>query len=136
MKKDIKISTAYKVVKKGIEPGVYHSASLQNSTFRATYGIGQITYPTVPHSHLFVFNTLNNAKMFLGDNQYNNYSIFECEVTNPIAAKWRIYNYENTDNLLNGWLQRYKGKDGKVELVDAPAGTLFVDSVKLLRNVS
>lgn len=95
------------------------------------YGINLWTFPKIPNSKLFVFDTIKSAIEFLNfELTTRKMTLFECEAINPtpavkitapihksIVAYWNTPNRDETD-----WF--------KV----APIGTLFADAVKLTKN--
>jgi len=113
------------------------------------YEINEWTYPTIKGSKLFVFDTIENAMEFLHTNmnlkyQFSTFSIFDrgtiwmCEVHNPskngiVADSLR----NNWQTVIKAWkLRKYKKRfKHLVHLIRPPNGTLFVDAVKLIKEV-
>lgn len=96
------------------------------------YKICEWTYPTIPHSKLFVFDTLENALKF-GDASE---CIWECEVENPTRVKY-VPSMINCDLLSSFWLNRKNKKASlsKETMFRAPEGTLLVDKVKITKLI-
>jgi len=96
--------------------------------FSVKYEIGKFAYPTQRNSKLFVFDNLEAARSFA------NYSekIFECEVINPVKAKYISGFFTNVERF---WDLKSKKKSLKRVAEQAIEGTIFCDAVKLTREI-
>lgn len=104
------------------------------------YEVGEWTYPIIPHSKLFVFESLRMSKLFA---RGLSCEIFKCEVghaepcnfvcylTGPLEEWWREY---TTGNI---WWREYTtgGILFRNDVKWAPIGTFMTDRVKLVRKV-
>jgi hypothetical protein len=94
------------------------------------YELNEYTYPVIPRSKLFVFDTLENArKSYLGD------KIFECEVLGtPESPEYIADIYQ----VRNFW-RTYIDKESPLYMAMCelpPKGTLLVDAVKITKLIS
>ncbi|KKM64705.1 hypothetical protein LCGC14_1498710 [marine sediment metagenome] len=87
--------------------------------------------PVIPHSKLFVFRILNDAKFFRDCYAKSN-QIYECEIKN----KYQSLISATITNILTMWKLRYNKKKFSHLARKAPKGTILTDAVKLLRKVS
>jgi hypothetical protein len=92
--------------------------------------------PKIEHSKLFVFDTLEHAK----DAGYGR-QIWECEVENPHKIKNIIDNAHYRLDMVSCIKAFWKGKKQRkavrgVSLMNAPAGTIVCDSLKLTKFIT
>lgn len=121
----------YKVVRKMDDK--YYETSINNTVSIIEYKVNEWVSPLVSHTRLFVFNTLENAKVFLDKYffNYKEYYIFECEVKNPIPYR-ELCNHsfrpiERWD-VFNSFIKRKK----RAYYPDfCPTGTVFASAVKI-----
>jgi hypothetical protein len=125
-KKDTKvIKTYYKVVSSDLT-----SARISETAFRVHYKIGEWTYPTRKGTKIFVFDDLQGAKNFINDTWNSGDKIFECEVKSPCTDKSYFVEFGSLDYFWNRLLA------GEKVFPDEPLpGTVFVDAVKLLKEI-
>lgn len=108
------------------------------------YGVGITTQPRrdIPHSKLFVFGSLEAAKLFVKDSiAFKQLKIFLCRTTNAMLAPSRISSDVNIDHFINFWKKGYElfGDLENVELarwLPTPLDTWLVDSVTLLQEIT
>jgi len=136
MKNDV-YKKAYKVVVRDFgykrSDGVMQSVSVSaKSQHIARYQLEKWTLPTVPHSKLFVFETLADAKGFGGINSI----VFECLVKNPRRAKFRVLSFDSLMEVEQFWKDKKNHKRPSVRIEYTPNGTLFVDAVKLTKQIT
>jgi hypothetical protein len=94
------------------------------------YELNEWTYPVIPRSRLFVFDTLESARTsYLGD------KIFECEVLGiPERPEYIADIYQ----VINFW-RAYIDKESPLYMSICnipPKGTLLVDAVKITKLIS
>jgi hypothetical protein len=129
---------AYKICR--IQNGKFMSANqlLKGTNFDTEYSVG---VKTVPHKGLlFCFDSLSKCKEYIGEN-YSKYNvvIFECEC--ELSEKdysmiaMLFFGYVNFDfEIFWGDSESYI-KNSSHWCVEKPSGTLFANSITLLRIV-
>ncbi len=131
----------YKVVRLQGYPAKYISAAGAPPTFlNVEYKVGEVAVPKLAGSKLFVFGSLDAARLFKSSEMLSPCKIFECEVTNPHRTKLLGKPCEADDF----WAEYFKvkGKRKKLQHILAqftrasiPRDSYSVDSVKLLKEV-
>jgi hypothetical protein len=100
---------------------------------RVVYTPLKTAYPPLKNSKLMVFDTLDNACKFLNAYYlYNNaHEIWEAETSNPKCAETMLNIVTELD------AQRFwAGELFMDNVVRAPVGTFFCDSIKLIRKAA
>jgi hypothetical protein len=101
---------------------------------RIEYYIARWVYPRVPHSKLFVFDSIENARRAAIPSRHR---IYKCEVKNPQGIKYiaPFYNYNHVK--LFWKLKHSKKKFSHLQCTSngVPQGTLICDAVKLIERM-
>lgn len=116
----------YKVVSANLTSAIDIAKDVR---LEARYFPGYITYPKFDWAPLFVFSTLDDAKLFKEREGNSSLRIFECKIGKS-NIKWK---YLSTNSL-----QRViKDRDMANRVLDygVPKGTVFADWVRLTREV-
>lgn len=101
-----------------------------NAEWEVEYKVGERVQPNIAGSKLMVFDSYANAITFCGATD-SDYKIYQCEADNPEVS------------LFVGFLSTYykefwdaynKGKIDPCDCGESVAGTVFVDSVKLIKE--
>ena len=103
-----------------------------NAQHIVRYKIGEWVSPVIPNSKLFVFDTLENVRLYADKFSYPYKCIFQCEVKNPVRVKRIPFSLEDVYQF---WIKRL-AKKRNIMTMPAPKGTLLVDKVKILKTIA
>ena len=120
---------AYKVTEHNLT-----SWLMNKDSFCVQYEIGKVVKPRLVGTRLFVFKTLEQAKVLADDE----YPIFECEVTSPKEVKM-VADHHSLADMRALCQQGIYPQNARVSCVMEAAGystCLAVTSVKLLKRIN
>ena len=102
--------------------------------FILEYKIGEETKPN--KGYIFVFDSLDNVIKFKSNFCWHDSELYECEINKLFEAKKiAIFNH-NRDDFWNNYYENRMNIIEKVYgVISPPDGTLFTDSVKLIKKV-
>lgn len=133
------MTIAYKVLYES-EDGRLLSGGLPFSECTIEYVQDSVVYPKIPHSKLFVFSSLDEARKWISLENYDNRCIFKCEalnVTTPLSMCNPLNDFSG--NLIKFWKNRSHVLSDPILsypfCTAPPKGTLLCDSLKLLELV-
>lgn len=121
-------TTYYKLVRKD-----YYLGQLTSSFADTVYTPNEWVSPPIPNSKLFVFDSISNATRHISNlfgRQYQNYKLFECQVSKAQPAQRMCYLLSKAKDFWNN-----PGSLDEDDLDDSPQGTYFVDAVKITKEV-
>lgn len=105
------------------------NTSFNSNRYSVRYKVNEWVAPILKGSKLFVFDTLEHAKVFLGTNGTCYFSIYKCEAKNVTLAT----NRTTTEYMMSIFWENPNDYEYKN---DIPVGTLWADEVKLVEKVS
>ena len=133
----------YKVCR--VENGRYYSVMVDNKRYEIEYKVGRYVKPKV--GSIFAFSNLEDAKEF-SDTIRENTTVFECEgvlskrqpkCAVEVCSNKDMYLYwdcSDEDDFEQFWEELDCSGDAKLyEIMDLIDGTIFLDKVKLLKEV-
>jgi hypothetical protein len=132
--------TCFKVVYEFADSGRLISSFAQGFAACVEYVVGQAVRPKMPHSKLFVFEELSDAEYYVRQMNSQRLRIYEAECTNVVQPPDRIPDYAHS-NLADFFWREWPTHESCItdDYIDytmrAPLGTLFADTVKLIREV-
>lgn len=107
----------------------YHE-SIYASRDKVVYEVGKWARPTIEHSFLFAFDSLESVKEFvLRDKNVESYLLYECDVKSPFYPK------TNIASLSHDFRQYWVDASQLVSQRESPSGTVMCSAIRLIKLI-
>ena len=108
-----------------------YNESIYASRDKVIYEVGKWARPTIPHSFLFAFDSLEAVKEFVGRVKYGeSYLLYECDV------KAAFYPKEKIAILSHDFRQYWIDASELVSTREVPKGTVMCKSIRLNKLIT
>ena len=116
------------------------SVCMDVSGIKVQYKIGEWVKPNVEGSHLFVFDTIQSVKNFIGNRlSFKSCKVYEVEIKASRKIRQPLFFYDCMR--FDRWFlycaklrKNHKKYTDKIDM-NYPRGTIFADEVKLVKEV-
>lgn len=125
------VSTVYKVLWK--KEDTLWSGGIDEPGMAMPYSVTEINYPKIPNSKLFAFSSLKDVSFWLQFEGFSMREVWEAEAVNAEAAYYMCSPAYLSHYGVDFW--SYTNLNNHPCCAVAPRGTVFCDSLKLIREI-